>query len=580
MVVSHEIVIKCNPEHLTLADYLEDNPHPPCPIVGLDNITEFWPGHRKPGDKVTVHRRPLYHCSLSECYNEQGSSRQMMEHLMRQYHVESWVKERGESVPQDMHDLVKLCKELTEKVDLGSMKVIMKEELWKKCMEARLRLTKRQAEALHRKEKRNKGDAGSNAKLQCIDPVIEALRAAKKNAPREKIQKCSEAPSSASNSSLNIKPSRGKSSSSKHSLPYLQSMPVPSSSSSIMGVSSPVSMSSLVQAQPTSTVMTSTSTTVRASDEINVPDVSALDCAINSIGFKPIETEESLINRLSGLEEFTMQTLNLSDSDRNMKNDETVNLEVNITEETVEHTEIRSLTRRNSLGLNPKESDIPDLQPSSRTEISIEDTKVNEDKSCIGPQPPVTEVQKKLSLKEYQEKLRKQRQGSDPPDEEEDIKPFQDDDGIEVVGMKQANVDTSRFGTLEPPVKKEKPSGDSRDLLDTGSEEVVVEATVKAPQIDPIQAFKFRVTDLVKIHLLNYYAKDSKDLNKKNGELKEIKIKTENEFMEYCKYYSKKFQSDILEAYTAINGSIEGIEKENIKQYGIEFDIDKYFSQK
>ena len=103
---------------------------------------------------------------------------------------------------------------------------------------------------------------------------------------------------------------------------------------------------------------------------------------------------------------------------------------------------------------------------------------------------------------------------------------------------------------------------------------------LKLPQIDPTQAFKFRVTDLVKIHLLNYYAKDSKDLNKKNGELKEIKIKTENEFMEYCKYYSKKFQSDILEAYTAINGSIEGIEKENIKQYGIEFDIDKYFSQK
>jgi len=571
MVVSQEVVIKCNPEHLTLADYLEDNPHPPCPIVGLDNITEFWPGHRKPGDKVTVHRRPLYHCSLPDCYNEQGSSRQMMEHLMRQYHVEGWVKERGESVPQDMHDLVKLCKKLTEKVDLGSMRVIVKEELWKKCMEARLRLTKRQAEALHRKENRIKGGAGSNTKPQCIDPVIEALRAAKKNAPREKNQKSSEAPNSASNSSHNIKLSRGKSSS-KHSLPSLQSMPVPSSSSSISLVSSPVSISSLVQAQPTSTVMTSTSTTVRASDEINVPDVSELDCAINSIGSKPIETEESLLNKSPGLEEFTLQTLNLTDSDWNMKNDEAVNLEVNTPEETVQHTEIGCL--------NPQESDITYLQPPSRTDISIEDAKVNEDKSCIGPQAPVTEVQKKLSLKEYQEKLRKQRQGSDPPKEEEDIKPFQDDDGIEVVGMKQANVDTSRFGTLEPPVKKEKPSGDSRDLLDTGSEEVVVEATVKAPQIDPIQAFKFRVTDLVKIHLLNYYAKDSKDLKKKNGELKEIKIKTENEFMEYCKYYSKKFQSDILEAYTAINGSIEGIEKENIKQYGIEFDIDKYFSQK
>ena len=50
--------------------------------------------------------------------------------------------------------------------------------------------------------------------------------------------------------------------------------------------------------------------------------------------------------------------------------------------------------------------------------------------------------------------------------------------------------------------------------------------------------------------------------------------------MEYCKNYSRKFQSDILEAYTAINGSIEGIEKENVKQYGIGFEIDKYFSEK
>jgi len=584
-VVSQEVVIKCNPDHLTLAEYLADNPHPPCPIVGLDNITEFWPGQRSPGERIKANQRPLYHCSLPDCYNEQGTSRQIMQHLMRQYHVESWVKERGEAVPQDMPDLVKLCKKLAgDMVDLDSMKVIMKEELWKKCMGARLRLTKRQAEALSRKEDRNKGAAsfrnqnrisleaggGSNARPTSTDPVIQALRAAKKTAPRKKVQPSSEVSSPVVNPSLGINHSCGKSDS-KRSLPDSQSLPV-SSSSSISVVSPPASITSSIDALPTPMIVTSTSTVLKSSDVINVP-VNELECAINSIGSKSTDTVGNLDN-VSSVEEITMQTLNLSDLDQTVTNDVLKTDDI-----TIEPNEMGNPTRIDTSALNPTEPDASN--PSrSRTETTIDKSKLNDITTSIVPPTPATESQKKLSLKEYQEKLRKQRQGSDHPKEEEDIKPFKDDDGIEVIGMKQANVDTTRFGTLEPPVKKEKPSGDSRDLLDTGNEEVRIEATVKAPQIAPIQIFKHHVTDLVKLHLLNYYAKDSNDLKKKNGELKDIKIKTENEFMEYCKSYSRKFQSDILEAYTAINGSIDGIEKENVKQYGIGFEIDKYFSQK
>jgi len=595
MVASQGVVIKCNPDHLTLADYLADNPHPPCPIVGLDNITEFWPGQRKSGEKITYNKRPFYHCSLPDCYNEQGNSRQIMQHLMRQYHVESWVKERGEVVPKDMHDLVNLCKKLTgDKVELDSMKVIMKEELWKKCERSRLRLTKRQAEALSRKEGRNKRSAstrkqdrksleegeGSNVRLKVTDPVLEALRAAKKTAPRIEVAHSSEVQSSVVNPNLYIQPTRGKSSPSEHSLPNSQSLPVSSSSTSL--VSSPASISSSTEAQPASTIMTSTPTVLTASDTINVPSVSELNCAVSSIGLELIEAGGNTADKSSvGSEDFTLQTLNLSDPDQNVTNDTMVAAAMNTADKTTELDEIRSPTKVDtSSATNPKVLDNSGLPSHLRIGATIEEPKVDDAIAPIVPQFPVTESQKKLSFKEYQEKLRKQKQGSDHLTEKEDRKPFKDDVEIEVVGMKQANVDTSRFGTLEPPVKKEKPSGESRDLLDMGSEEVFVEATVKAPQIAPIQVFKHHVTDLVKFHLLNYYAKDSNDLRKKNGELKEIKIKTENEFMEYCKNYSRKFQSDILEAYTAINGSIEGIEKENVKQYGIGFEIDKYFSEK
>ena len=114
------------------------------------------------------------------------------------------------------------------------------------------------------------------------------------------------------------------------------------------------------------------------------------------------------------------------------------------------------------------------------------------------------------------------------------------------------------------------------NLLDMGTDDSVIK--VMAHKIDPILAFKVHVTDQVKVHLFNYYAKDSNDLRMKNGKMKEIKIKTESEFKEYCRYYSKKFQSAIFEAYTTMNGSMEGIEKENIKQYNIGYDIDRYFS--
>jgi len=460
---------------------------------------------------------------------------------MRQYHVECWVKQKGESVPQDMHDLVKLCQKLTtDNKSLEGMKVVENQDLWQQCREARLRLNKKEADDIVRKEARKKkGRAkspisnvrkkktlskknGSIITTQNTDPVIAALRAAKKTAPKKTGHQTTTLTSSIAKSQLSI---------------------------------SPVQEKRMSQVECSSNLSSQTSSsTILKSPDLSIPSEV---CKATER-----EREETVGSCIDKSQQISLNTLNLSETNLNIPGDQTeVTDSIQPTNQAIGNTEESSLTRIGASGFQENKS---------------LDGNVGNDVEPTALKTSVAENQKKLSLKEYQEKFRKQGKDSIPT--EEDIKPFMKDDEIEVVGIKQGTNVTDRFGTLEPLVKKEKPS--SSDLLDRNSGDVVIEATVKAPQIDPISAFKCNVTHLVKEHLLNYYAKDANDLRKKNGDLKEIKIKTENEFIQHCKFYSKKFQSDILDAYIAINGSTDGIEKESVKQYGIGFDIDKYFSQK
>jgi len=195
--------------------------------------------------------------------------------------------------------------------------------------------------------------------------------------------------------------------------------------------------------------------------------------------------------------------------------------------------------------------------------------------------------QKKLSLKEYQEKLRKEKILHSM---HEDVKPFEEDDEIEIVGFKEGNNKAGKGAQVsgnpmsEPPVKKEKPSGSQpQDLLERRpSGEVVVEFAVKAPpenKPNPMYIFKLKVTDRVKRYLLNYYAKDANDMKDRFGNPKVIKIRSQKEFETYCKTFSKKYQAGILDAYTSINGSSNGIESVDVNQYGIDHDIEKFFSE-
>jgi hypothetical protein len=105
--------------------------------------------------------------------------------------------------------------------------------------------------------------------------------------------------------------------------------------------------------------------------------------------------------------------------------------------------------------------------------------------------------------------------------------------------------------------------------------DVRVEAIVEQ---EPIVKFKHKVTDRVKRVLLNFYAKNEDDVVDKLGNPKEIKIKSKAEFEVHCKALSLKYQEEITDSYMSFNGSLDGIEKENIGTYNIDHEIRKIFS--
>ena len=52
--------------------------------------------------------------------------------------------------------------------------------------------------------------------------------------------------------------------------------------------------------------------------------------------------------------------------------------------------------------------------------------------------------------------------------------------------------------------------------------------------------FKILVKDMVREHLLDYYARDAHDRKHKDGRVKDIKIRNEKEVMCYCKTFSRQ----------------------------------------
>jgi len=562
------------------------------------------------------------------------------------------------SVPLSIHSLVALCrKEVGDKLDMGSLKVILNKDLWEKCKKARLRLRKEEADQLFRVE-----SVKNTSTLKSVDN-ISLTSGEKKTAPvagvmgssSKSLASVKEVDTTAAKISLQpvltglkkapCPPGVNLSPTVTSSPPIITpSPPIVTPSPTIITPSPPIitpsppimssSLPIIPPSQPIVTplppsitpspppIITSSSTIISPSPPIVSPLSQIISTSpigtpstqvgtltlLNVIPYVPSVTspsvsQPSLVPHASGEthpelnlvthEDISLNTLKLSDINPNVQATPVEAMEVS---EKLVEKEVENFSTPDTPEIETKvvTSDLPDLlstaplNTSSKTvskpaevEETVDLTDQKKTSQSAGSEEIIdlTGPQKKLSLKEYQEKLRKENTAVPPHD---DVKPFEDDDEIEVIGIKEGNAKSSRSGDPpEPPFKKEKPSTvQPQDLLDRrGSGDVVVEGAVKAPPPNPIMVFKHRVTDRVKVHLLDYYAKDAKDRQHKDGRMKEIKIRNDQEFMSHCRTFSKKFQAEILEAHVAINGSAEGIEMVDVREYGIGHHIDKFFSE-
>ena len=99
----------------------------------------------------------------------------------------------------------------------------------------------------------------------------------------------------------------------------------------------------------------------------------------------------------------------------------------------------------------------------------------------------------------------------------------------------------------------------------TGSQ--VTDTTDLNPEI----VFKKKVKAAVNDLLLNYYDNGSDSSNKT------IKIPNSEQFIKLCMDFSRQIREEIKETYHSINGSLDGIEKINVMEFGIDNIIQKYF---
>ena len=130
---------------------------------------------------------------------------------------------------------------------------------------------------------------------------------------------------------------------------------------------------------------------------------------------------------------------------------------------------------------------------------------------------------------------------------------------------------------VEPLKKEEGP----KDLLRAPQEEnIVIETQVAA---NPEYRFRANVWRKLKKVLLNFYAVNPDETVDNDGNPKEIKIKTPEEFTMHARNLSKQFEAEIAESYIAFHGSREGIEKEKIDTYfdhaHMDNEVRKYFSR-
>jgi len=171
------LVLQREPEHPRLQQYIVDNPE--VVVVGLDWVTEF----QKEGE------RSFYHCSLQPCKNEQGNSRQMMQHLHRLHHVAGWLQEHGHVDLPPQQSLQKVEQLRKSKKDVqGKVRVIADADRWSQAKKARLRLSKAMVDSLFSEVDQSEPSGTRSTSVQESHPVDKDLEKGSKQMEEVKVE--------------------------------------------------------------------------------------------------------------------------------------------------------------------------------------------------------------------------------------------------------------------------------------------------------------------------------------------------------------------------------------------------------
>ena len=524
-----QFVIQSRPDHASLQEYLNDNPEPPCPIVGLENITEF---RAEDGSK-----RPYYHCSLGGCSHDQGDSRQMFQHLVTQHHVITWAQEHTQAVPEEEEELIELCRKLVQAHCDTEVRTIVSDRLHEQCRMARVRMKKRDVDILLAKTKTVtkvlETDIDNYSKDTFDGNQHLPLRYAEE---REK--------NSIDSVQDNISEELGTENQTEAPVQSGEDlMPEPLPPDEETNTESDFTI-----ANPTASFM---GINGNAGDDL--PEI--IEFGTTEISSNACPNNNLISTTLMKQEPVTVQTLPSSFPTYDGQISSPSSIPENPT--------------ASFMGRNGKADDLPEIIAFGTTKISSN--------ACSNNSFITTTLKK-------EEPLHVLTLPSSFPTYDALAHVHTSSPSAMSIGREDHSASRKKCESLSPFISDYSPplKGESaRDLLQSVSDSDGLSnpnsKEFDASKKDPDRIFYEKVVNLVKFNLNYYFAKSSDDKVDKAGNPKQIKIKDSKEYAAYCRQFSKKFSQEIKETYEATNGTLEGIEKLSVREYGLEHHIHKYF---
>ena len=522
----------------------------------------------------------------------------MMEHLIGRHHVIRWLVHLGLDA-RDSHtdtDLIEKCKSV-QSIEVN-VKTILDDRLHHQCKKARIRLSKKDADALVAKERpssfpeREKTDHSSDIPAKLSEEQIKEMRDDLKKHKKGRKKKPNECPKRNLPTPMDV----SECFSTERNPNGTVDIPVHQETANNPNRTVDIPVDQEIANNPNRTVEIPVDQ--EATNNFNrTVDISVdQETTNNSNGTVDILVDQEKTNNSNRTVEISVdeETTNISDRTVDIPIDqETINsadrtVDIPFDQETANNPNrtvdisVDLETIHNPGIIFGPENPMNSIKSEMFDEINKEEGKVhidqniNFEKNTAKDPSKVNAVidltlKQKLSVLEYK-RIQKERQR------------LLDASEISVLG--QIKQSSSKNRPMEvKKVKKEEPrdeeqkftpvSAMSSDFLHGPDDSTVTQPqTLEAVEENPEKIFKRNVRDAVNNILHNYYD-DGEDNSNKT-----IKIKDHEEFVSHCEFLSKKFRKLIEEAYVTINGTKLDIEKINVLEYGIDHEIYKFYEDR